>query len=140
MKDEIELLKAENERLKSIAKSFYRIIKDYFTELSGYDVTTGPLSVMIDYFDKFFAEEEPDKHIHFIKNDIGQKALRLYEQGERIGLVEDFGDGNYRLVPANSERHLRELIEKYKEGGHFTLALATLEDCGGQDFGFEIIK
>ena len=61
MKDEIERLKAENERLKSIAKSFYRIIKDYFTELSGYNVTAGPLSVMIDYFDKFFAEEEPDK-------------------------------------------------------------------------------
>jgi hypothetical protein len=56
MNNEIERLKAENKQLKSIAKSFYGIIKGYFTELSGYDVITGPLSVMLGYFDKFFAE------------------------------------------------------------------------------------
>ncbi|MDD3948811.1 MAG: hypothetical protein PHT43_05050 [Anaerolineaceae bacterium] len=78
------------------------------------------------------------KHIHFIKNDIAQKALKLYEQGERIGLVEDSGDGSFCITPSKSEQCLLKLIKKYKTSSN--CALATLENCGGQDFGFEIIR
>ncbi|NCB47880.1 hypothetical protein EOM81_12815 [bacterium] len=60
MNNEIERLKAENQMLKSVNRCFYRIIKGYFADLSGFDITKEPLKTMLGVFDNFYRKtEEP---------------------------------------------------------------------------------
>lgn len=58
MNNEIERLKAENQMLKSVNRCFYRIIKGYFADLSGFDITKEPLKTMLGFFDNFFKKDE----------------------------------------------------------------------------------
>lgn len=72
------------------------------------------------------------------KKKIIQKALRLARDGERLGFLKDTGHGDYTLQPCRSRARFKTLAKRYMRQNN--LSIVTLEDCGGEDYGFENIE